>query len=204
MKAGPKAAVDDSRLPLRTRSADSARLAAFCERFIRVPRGTGALGPLRPRPWQPHRRTRRPEDHRDGHRRRVRPQRFGRATHTVRRASGVPTTAPNGYSGVVPQFTLPAGGSLIAEGNAHVEFDAVSPDSVVIGRSGAWSDLTAGGMPPAMSHLHRRQRVPVGSCCARSASGSWKLPLCALSPMDRPSARVAGVRGLSGSLSGRR
>ena len=39
-------------LPFRPRSAGSARFAAFCQRFIRVPKGTGALSPLRLRPWQ--------------------------------------------------------------------------------------------------------------------------------------------------------
>ena len=68
------------------------------------------------------------------------------APRTLWRASGIPTTAPTGYTGVVPQFTLPAGASLVSEGNAHAEFDAVSPDSVTIGRAGAWSDLTAEGM----------------------------------------------------------
>ena len=68
------------------------------------------------------------------------------APRTLWRASGIPTTAPTGYAGVVPQFTLPAGTSLVSEGNAHAEFDAVSPDSVTIGRAGAWSDLTAEGM----------------------------------------------------------
>ena len=52
MKAGPKAAVEPSSLPFRPRSAGSARFAVFCERFIRVPKGTGALSPLRLRPWQ--------------------------------------------------------------------------------------------------------------------------------------------------------
>ena len=52
MKAGPKAAVDDSPLPWRPRSTGSARFAKFCERFVRVPKGTGALTPLRLRDWQ--------------------------------------------------------------------------------------------------------------------------------------------------------
>ena len=43
MKAGPKAAVEPSSLPFRPRSAGSARFALFCQRFIRVPKGTGAL-----------------------------------------------------------------------------------------------------------------------------------------------------------------
>ncbi|PJE23672.1 MAG: terminase [Mycobacterium sp.] len=52
MRAGPKRAVDDSVLPFRPRSSGSARFAAFCEKFIRVPKGTGAGGPLRLRDWQ--------------------------------------------------------------------------------------------------------------------------------------------------------
>jgi phage terminase large subunit-like protein len=52
MKAGPKAAVDADPLPLRTDATGAARFAAFCEQFLRVPKGTGALGPLRLRPWQ--------------------------------------------------------------------------------------------------------------------------------------------------------
>ena len=52
MKVGPKAAVEPSSLPFRPRSAGSARFAVFCQRFIRVPKGTGALSALRLRPWQ--------------------------------------------------------------------------------------------------------------------------------------------------------
>ncbi|MGN7779021.1 terminase TerL endonuclease subunit [Mycolicibacterium sp. 22603] len=52
MKAGPKAAVDPTPLPWRPRSTGAARFAKFCERFIKVPSGTGALKPLRLRPWQ--------------------------------------------------------------------------------------------------------------------------------------------------------
>lgn len=52
MKAGPKAAVDGSPLPWRPRSAGSARFGRFCETYVRVPSGTGALAPLRLRPWQ--------------------------------------------------------------------------------------------------------------------------------------------------------
>ena len=43
MKAGPKAAVESSPLPFRPRSTGAARFAAFCQKFIRVPKGTGAL-----------------------------------------------------------------------------------------------------------------------------------------------------------------
>ncbi|OBA66225.1 terminase [Mycolicibacterium elephantis] len=52
MKAGPKAAVDDSPLPFRPRSSGSARFGKFCEKFVKVPKGTGALTPLRLRDWQ--------------------------------------------------------------------------------------------------------------------------------------------------------
>jgi phage terminase large subunit-like protein len=52
MKAGPKAAVDNSPLPFRARSTGSKRFAAFCQKFIRVPKGEGALSPLRLRDWQ--------------------------------------------------------------------------------------------------------------------------------------------------------
>ena len=47
---------------------------------------------------------------------------------------------------MVPQFTLPAGVALVAEGVDHAEFDAVSPDAVTIGRAGAWSTLTSEAM----------------------------------------------------------
>ena len=52
MKAGPKASVDPSRLPWRPRTTGAARFAAFSEKFIRVPKGTGALSPLTLRDWQ--------------------------------------------------------------------------------------------------------------------------------------------------------
>lgn len=52
MKAGPKAAVDDSPLPWRPRSTGSARFARFCEKFVKVPKGVGARSPLRLRGWQ--------------------------------------------------------------------------------------------------------------------------------------------------------
>ena len=52
MKAGPKAAVDPSPLPFRPRVTGAARFAKFCEKFITVPKGTGARKPLRLRPWQ--------------------------------------------------------------------------------------------------------------------------------------------------------
>lgn len=52
MRAGPKRAVDDSVLPFRPRSNGSKAFAAFCTKFIRVPKGTGAGRPLRLRDWQ--------------------------------------------------------------------------------------------------------------------------------------------------------
>lgn len=52
MRAGPKAAVDPSKLPFESDLEGSARLAAWCERFIRVPKGTGARESLVLRPWQ--------------------------------------------------------------------------------------------------------------------------------------------------------
>jgi hypothetical protein len=47
MKAGPKAAVDPTVLPFRPQSTGAARFAKFCERFVKVPKGTGALKPCR-------------------------------------------------------------------------------------------------------------------------------------------------------------
>lgn len=52
MKAGPKAKVDESALPFRSRKRGSARFAAFAEQFVKVPKGTGARKPLKLRPWQ--------------------------------------------------------------------------------------------------------------------------------------------------------
>lgn len=52
MKAGPKASVDSTSLPWRPRSVGSARFGKFCERFVKVPKGTGARSPLKLRPWQ--------------------------------------------------------------------------------------------------------------------------------------------------------
>ena len=52
MKAGAKAAVDETQLPFCPRSTGAARFAAFCEQFVEVPKGTGALSPLRLRDWQ--------------------------------------------------------------------------------------------------------------------------------------------------------
>lgn len=52
MRAGPKAAADASPLPFRPRSVGAARFAAFCQRFVVTPKGTGALRPMKLRPWQ--------------------------------------------------------------------------------------------------------------------------------------------------------
>lgn len=52
MKAGPKAAVDPSPIPFRTKAIGSQRFSAFCAKFIKVPKGTGALTPLKLRDWQ--------------------------------------------------------------------------------------------------------------------------------------------------------
>ncbi|RIK16412.1 MAG: terminase [Acidobacteria bacterium] len=52
MRAGPKAAVDGSPLPFRSRKAGAARFAAFCDEFVVTPKGTGARGPMTLRPWQ--------------------------------------------------------------------------------------------------------------------------------------------------------
>jgi hypothetical protein len=52
VKAGPKAAVDSSRLPFRSRHRGGERFAAFCREYVVVPKGHGALRRLRPRPWQ--------------------------------------------------------------------------------------------------------------------------------------------------------
>jgi phage terminase large subunit-like protein len=52
VKAGPKAAVDGSRLPFRSKHQGGERFAAFCREYVVVPKGHGALRRLRPRPWQ--------------------------------------------------------------------------------------------------------------------------------------------------------
>lgn len=59
------------------------------------------------------------------------------APRSLWRSSGIPTTAPDGYAAVVPQFTLPGGVALVGEGVAHAEFDGVNPDLVTIARAGA-------------------------------------------------------------------
>ncbi|AZL10555.1 terminase TerL endonuclease subunit [Brevibacterium aurantiacum] len=53
MKAGPKSAVDDSPLPFRPQSkVESVRCIKFAEKFIRVPKGTGARSKMKLRDWQ--------------------------------------------------------------------------------------------------------------------------------------------------------
>lgn len=53
MKAGPKAAVSSEPLPFRPRSlVESERFLSFADKFLRVPKGTGAKGKLHLRPWQ--------------------------------------------------------------------------------------------------------------------------------------------------------
>ena len=53
MKRGPKPELTASQLDLRRLPrAGSARVIAFIERFVRLPKGKGARQPLRLRPWQ--------------------------------------------------------------------------------------------------------------------------------------------------------
>lgn len=52
MKAGPKAAVDDSPVPFASRTKGSKRFAAWAAKYIKTPKGTGALKPMKLRPWQ--------------------------------------------------------------------------------------------------------------------------------------------------------
>jgi hypothetical protein len=52
VKAGPKAAVDGSVLPFTRRAKGAKRFAAFCKTYVIVPKGKGALKPLRQRQWQ--------------------------------------------------------------------------------------------------------------------------------------------------------
>nr|HRD14267.1 terminase [Mycobacterium sp.] len=52
MKAGPKAAVNDSELAFAPTSRGASAFAEFCQQFIKVPKGTGAKSPLRLRDWQ--------------------------------------------------------------------------------------------------------------------------------------------------------
>lgn len=52
MKAGPKAAVDESPLPWKPRSKGADQFAAFCKRYIITPKGQGAKKPMVLRSWQ--------------------------------------------------------------------------------------------------------------------------------------------------------
>lgn len=52
MKAGPKAAVDESPLPWRPRLKGADQFAAFCSKFIITPKGKGAKKPMVLRDWQ--------------------------------------------------------------------------------------------------------------------------------------------------------
>lgn len=51
-KAGPKKAADPTPLPVGNFATESERFAAFCEQYVKVPKGTGARDPLKLRPWQ--------------------------------------------------------------------------------------------------------------------------------------------------------
>lgn len=55
MKRGVKSKLENAQVPLPFRprtSVESERFAKFCEKFLKVPKGTGARGPFRPRDWQ--------------------------------------------------------------------------------------------------------------------------------------------------------
>lgn len=52
VKAGPKGAREMSPLPWRTRTKGARQFELFCKRYLKVPRGKGAGGPFRVRPWQ--------------------------------------------------------------------------------------------------------------------------------------------------------
>jgi phage terminase large subunit-like protein len=52
VKAGPKAAVDPSPLPLKGSTRRELAVARFASDYVRVPRGHGVRKPLRLRPWQ--------------------------------------------------------------------------------------------------------------------------------------------------------
>ena len=68
------------------------------------------------------------------------------APATLWRSSGVPTSEPPaGYKATTPLVTLPAAAALVNEGTPHAEFDDITPDPVTLGRSGAWSDMSAEG-----------------------------------------------------------
>jgi hypothetical protein len=52
VRAGPKAAVDASPLPLRGSKRRELAVARFATDYIRAPRGHGVRKPLKLRPWQ--------------------------------------------------------------------------------------------------------------------------------------------------------
>lgn len=52
MQRGPKGEADASPLPFRSRAEGANRFAAWCEQFLRVPKGVGVGEPLVLRPWQ--------------------------------------------------------------------------------------------------------------------------------------------------------
>jgi len=52
VKPGPKAPPDLSPLPLQAAESVAERFASFCATYVTVPKGTGARGRLRLRPWQ--------------------------------------------------------------------------------------------------------------------------------------------------------
>lgn len=52
MKAGPKFPVDPSPIPFSSNTIGAQRFSAFCEQYIKVPKGADALSPLKLRSWQ--------------------------------------------------------------------------------------------------------------------------------------------------------
>lgn len=54
MKRGPKGPVNLEPLPWKSRAKVGTveHFRLFCQRFLKVPRGVGALAPFKPRPWQ--------------------------------------------------------------------------------------------------------------------------------------------------------
>jgi phage terminase large subunit-like protein len=52
VRAGPKASVDGSKLPLRGSARRELAVTRFASTYVRVPRGHGARKPLWLRPWQ--------------------------------------------------------------------------------------------------------------------------------------------------------
>ena len=52
MKAGPKPAAINEGLNWKPRTKGVDQFRVFCKKFLKVPRGVGARGPFKPRPWQ--------------------------------------------------------------------------------------------------------------------------------------------------------